>query len=140
MLDATHPGRYSPRTLFTQDAIHPGTLLTQEATHPGCYSPKTLVTQDAIHPRGYYSPRTGQEGSPHDQSTCNLPDVKDVSCGHSWSVDVIAGLVQEDLEVADDGIGPLPATPHTARLGDLDPPLTGRPDTVVDVNPERKLG
>ena len=69
-----------------------------------------------------------------------LPDVKDVSCSHSWSVDVVAGLVQEDLEVTDDGVGPLPAMPHATRLGDLDPSLTGCPDTMVDVDPKRKLG
>jgi len=69
-----------------------------------------------------------------------LPDIKDVSCSHGWSVDVIAGLVQEDLEVTDNGVGPLPATPHATRLGDLDPSLTGCPDTMVDVDPKWKLG
>ena len=53
---------------------------------------------------------------------------------------VIARLVEEDLEVTDDGIGPLPALAHTPRLRDLDPALTGRPHSMMDIYPKRELG
>ena len=55
-------------------------------------------------------------------------------------MDVIAGLMQKDLEVTHDGIGPLPALPHTTRSRDLDPAFTCCPHTMVDVNAKRKLG
>ena len=52
----------------------------------------------------------------------------------------MAGLMQEHFEVADDGVGSLPALAHTTRLGDLDPALTGCTNTVVDVNAKWQLG
>ena len=68
------------------------------------------------------------------------PDVKDPRCRDGRGVNIIARLVDEDFEVADDGVGSLPAAPDATRLGDLDPALAGRAHTVVDVDTKRKLG
>ena len=59
---------------------------------------------------------------------------------HCRGMDVIAGLMQEDLEVTNDGIGPLPAFPDTPWSRDFDPAFTCCPHTMVDVNAKRKLG
>ena len=53
---------------------------------------------------------------------------------------IMAGLVEEDFEVTHDGIGPLPAFPDPARLGDLDPALTGSAHPVVHIYAKRELG
>ena len=53
---------------------------------------------------------------------------------------IISRLVQEDLKVTDNGVRSLPALTYTARLGDLDPALTGRPHPMVDVYTEWQLG
>ena len=70
----------------------------------------------------------------------SIPDVKDVSGGHSRGMDVIARLMQEDLEVTHNGIGSLPPSPNTTRLGHLDPPLTSRTHTMVHIYAKWKLG
>ena len=74
------------------------------------------------------------------QDFARVPDVKNVSGSSSWGMDVITGLVKEDLEVTHNCVGPLPATPHTAGLRDLDPTLTCCSNTVVDVNAKWKFG
>ncbi len=55
-------------------------------------------------------------------------------------MDVVAGLVQEDLEVADNGVGPLPAPPNSAHFGDLDPTLARRPNAMMDVDAKGQFG
>ena len=67
------------------------------------------------------------------------PNIKDVSCSNCGDVDIIAGLVEEHLEITDDSIGSLPALSHSTWFGDLDPTLTGRTNTMVDVNTKGKL-
>ena len=67
------------------------------------------------------------------------PNIKDVSCSNCRDVDIIAGLVEEHLEIADDSIGSLPALSHSTWSGDLDPTLTGRTKTMVNVNTKGKL-
>ena len=74
------------------------------------------------------------------EESCSSPDVKDVTSADGRSVDVVARLVEEDLEVADDGVGSLPATPDSARLRDLDPPLAGSAHTMMDVDTEWQFG
>ena len=69
-----------------------------------------------------------------------VPNVKNVCSSSSWSVDVIAGLVQEDLEVTHNCVGPLPASPHTTGFRDLDPTLACCSNTMVDVDAKWKFG
>ena len=68
-----------------------------------------------------------------------LPNVKDVGSCYCWDVNVITGLVKEDLEVTDNSIGSLPAFSHSARLRNLDPAFTSCSHTVVDVNTKWEL-
>ena len=71
--------------------------------------------------------------------SCPLPDVKNVTSTHGRDVNIVAGLMEEDFEVADDGKGSLPSLPHSARFGFLDPTFTRCSHTVVDINAKRKL-
>lgn len=64
------------------------------------------------------------------------PDVKHVSCCRGWAVDVSGRLMQEELKVTDNGVGPIPALLHPAWSRNVDPALASCPHSVVDVNTE----
>ena len=68
-----------------------------------------------------------------------LPNIKDVSRSDRRDVNIITGLMEEHLEITDDSISSLPSLPHSAWLRDLDPTLTGRANSMVDVNTKGKL-
>ena len=70
-----------------------------------------------------------------------LPNIKDVGGGSSWGMDIImTGLMEENFEVADNGIGPLPALANTPWFGDLDPALARCTHAMVHVYAKRELG
>lgn len=53
---------------------------------------------------------------------------------------VMTRLMEEDLEVADNGISSLPTLADSTWFGDLDPALTGSAHTMVDIYAKRELG
>ena len=73
-------------------------------------------------------------------STYTAPDIKDVQGTVCRSVDIITGFMKKHFEITHNGVGPLPAPPYSAWLGDLYPTLTSSAHAVVDINAKWELG